>query len=117
MKNNFKFKIILLATYIASSTWIICGLITLGSIYLSRIGFTINFIVGLLFILLGVYIYSKEKALLELLVKAHEGKQSRLIKKVIIGEIIFITLALLVGIVIVSAVSSRVFGEGFAVFG
>ena len=66
---------------------------------------------------MGVYFYFKEKALSELLAKTCKEQQDKLHRKVILREIIFIIVALLIGITILSAVSSRVFEEGFAVFG
>ena len=117
MKNILQLRLLQFATYFTTFLWITSGLLTIGSIYLSRIGFVINLIVGTLFILLGIYFYCKEKALSELLEKTCQGKLGKLHKKVILGEVVFIMIALLVGIIILSAVSSRVFGEGFAVFG
>ena len=117
MKNNLRLKILHFATYLTILLWITTGLITIGSIYLSRIGFVTNIIVGILFILLGVYFYFKEKALSELLGKTYKKEQDKLHNKVILGEIIFIMVALLVGGTILSAVISRVFWEGYAVFG
>ncbi len=117
MKNNLQLKLLQFATYLTIFLWITSGLIIIGSIYLSRIGFVINLLVGTLFILLGLYFYFKEKFLSEFLKKTCESELGKLYKKVILGEVIFIMVTLLVGVIILSAVSSRVFGEGFAVFG
>lgn len=97
--------------------WITIGLITLGSIYLSRIGYIINLIVGILFLIIAIYFYFKEKYFLEFLTKTNQVEQDLLFKKVILGEIILVMTALLVGTIALSAVSMRVFVEGFAVFG
>lgn len=117
MKNNLRLKILQFATYLTILLWITTGLIIVGSIYLSRIGFVINLVIGILFILIGMYFYLKEKAFSKLLTQICEGKQDKLHKKVILGEIIFIMMALFIGATALSAVSSRVFGQGFAVFG
>ena len=116
MKNNL-LKIIALATYPCTALWIVSGIITIGSIYLSSIGLAINIIVGIIFILIGVYFYLKEKSLLQLLANECVGPDSKLRTKVIAGEIIFIIMMFLVGVIILSAVLQRVFGDGVSVFG
>jgi hypothetical protein len=116
MENNIRIKILQFAAYLSNLFWIMAGLSTIGSIYLSTNSFATNLIVGLIFILMGLYIYYKVKYLSEFLTKVEIGEHNRLFKKVIFGEIIFIILFLFVGIIIFSAVLSRVFGEGFPVF-
>lgn len=115
--NILRLKILRIITYLATLIWVVTGLVTIGSIYLSRIGFVINLLVGKSFILLGTYFYFKEKALSELLEITYQDQFSKLHNKVFLGEFFFMMFALLVGIIILSAVSSRVFKEGFAVFG
>jgi len=117
MKNNLKLKTLKLTTYLTVFVWITTGIITVGSIYLSFIGFFINLTVGILFILIGIYLGIKEKSLYELITKICNEEQSQLCQKVILGEIILIMISLLIGLGILIAVSSRVFVEGFAVFG
>lgn len=116
MKNNLRLKILQFSTYFTVCLWTTAGLITIGSIYLSRTGFVVNLIAGTIFILSGLYFHFKEKNLSQLLKKTCKGEQNKLHKKVILGEIIFIMVVLLLGITILSAVTSRVFREGFAVF-
>ncbi len=117
MKNNVRLTILRYASYGASMVWIATGLIIIGSIYLSSSGFFINLIIGVLFILLGIFFYSKEKTLLQILSQNHEDIQNTLYKKSINGEIILAMLTLFLGLMLLSAASSRVFVEGYPVFG
>ncbi|MDD2680748.1 MAG: hypothetical protein PHE20_01440 [Patescibacteria group bacterium] len=110
-------KILQFTTIFTAFLWVATGLVTVGSIYLSNIGFVINLIVGLSFILIGFYLHLKEKNIFGLLKIVPEDQSRNLYKKVIVGEIIFIAAALFFGLMAFSAVLSRVFGEGFAVFG
>ncbi len=110
-------KILKNITLFTGLLWIINGFITIGSIYLSYIGIVVNCIVGMLFILIGIYFYKRGKILLELLTKTSDSLPHKLRKKVITSEIILTAGILFIGFIILCAISSRVFREGFAVFG
>jgi len=117
MKGNLKLKILKLLDLINISLWLIIGLITIGSIFLSSIGFVINLVVGSIFISIAIFFNYKRKYLFELLKKIYNDGVYVLTDKVINGEIVGLVTALILGILIFSAVSSRVFIEGFPVFG
>ena len=82
---------------------------------MSRTGIITNLVVGILFLAIGIYFFLKEKFILKFL-KRRDLNTDGLLKKVILGELIFIIIALLIGIIALSAVSLRVFVEGFSVF-
>ncbi|QEN04580.1 hypothetical protein EW093_07640 [Thiospirochaeta perfilievii] len=117
MKGNLKLKILKFLDLINISLWLIIGLITIGSIFLSSIGYVINLVVGSIFISIAIFFNYKRKYLFELLKKTCIDGEDILTDKVINGEIVGIISALILGIIIFTAVYSRVFIEGFPVFG
>ena len=114
MRNYFQL-LLQISTYLTTFAWILTGLIIIGSIYLSRTGIITNLVVGILFLAFGIYFFLKEKFILKFL-KRRDLNTDGLLKKVILGELIFIIIALLIGIIALSAVSLRVFIKGFSVF-
>ena len=111
-----KIKSLQILSLITAFVWTAVGIITVGSIYLSMGGFVINVVVGSLFIFIGQFIFWKERYFVKFLREAVSNNK-KLKVTVIISELFFIGGILLVGLVAFFGVFSRVFLEGFAVFG
>ena len=102
----------------SAALWIALGIITIGSIVLSSIGWGINLIMGLLFMLIGCFLYFRAYNLHHFYVNATENMQENLhLRRFLRLDLIFVLGTLLVGALLVSAATSRVFGEGFPIFG
>ncbi len=105
-------------TFIGALLWIALGIITVGSIALSSIGWVINLIFGLLFILIGVFIWSRMYYLNRFLIRSSQNVQLNIdLQRYLRLEIVLAVGILFVGLILLMGASSRVFGEGFAVFG
>ena len=93
------------------------AVITTGSLFLSPDSYAPHLIVGSIFLFLGFFFYLKEKNLTEFMEQTGSDEPTGALKKVIFGEAALLLLAFLIGLGILFAVSSRVFGEGLSVFG
>ncbi|MGQ7869713.1 hypothetical protein [Sunxiuqinia sp. sy24] len=111
-----------IASYLCTFSYILLGLLTIGSIINGTIGLYINLIMGVLFTTIGYYLYAKAKSTIKLIdniKKLNNEKQVTLnsIAQFLLFEKLFIVISLLFGIILLSAVISRVFGENLPVFG
>ncbi len=98
--------------------WIALGIITIGSIVFSSIGWGINLIMGLLFMLIGCFLYFRAHNLHHFYVNATENMQNNLrLQRFLLLDLMFVLGTFLVGALLLSAAASRVFGEGFPIFG
>ena len=110
--------------FLGAGLWMLSGVITIGSILNGTVGFFINIVVGVIFILIGVYVLTKAVYFLKLLAEVR-SLESNDRHKTDIGiyrinvrlEILLMLSFVLSGLIILSAVISRTFYEGFPVFG
>ena len=112
-----RFGILKIVGYTSTIIWFLAGLITIGSLYFSTSLIEVNFFVGILFIFFSFLLYKKEKNFLLLLENASSHQDSKIYKNVFFYEILFALISLFLGMVIFTAVFSRVLVEHFSVFG
>lgn len=94
------------------------GALTIGSILLSTLGWGINLVMGFVFAGIGGFVYLKAHYLHKFLTAVPDDSRSNpALEKFVALENIFVTLSLLFAIVLLTAAASRVFGEGYPIFG
>ena len=110
------------AAYFGALVWLAIGLLTIGSIIHGTIGLAANISVGLIFAGIGYYLYLKAKNTTGLLInldkldsKSHALTKQR--NQFLLLEKIFAALSLLFGLILITGVLSRVFGEHMPIFG
>lgn len=101
-------------SYITTFVWMMISFITLSSIYLSSIGWVINLTMSIIFALVSIYVFYKERNFILLISSINNNTYKT---KAIIYELLSLTIILLVGLVALSGVYHRVFNEQFSVFG
>ena len=106
-------------SYIFSAClWSVLGMMTIGSIAVSSIGWVINLGMGLLFILIGVYLYFRGNSLHRFYSSAVDNlQQDPNYQRFLRFEMIFVIISSILSGVFLIAAFIRVFREGFAVFG
>lgn len=104
--------------YLSTFFWFALGAVTIGSILRSQLGWPINLIMGILFILIGgfIYLYTHNLSLFCETLPDDVQKNIYFHRFLRLDIIIVIVSAFSGGLFLVAAVF-RVFGEGFAVFG
>ena len=102
-------------SYLITTCWSLAGLIIMGSIFLGQSLWFINLFIGLFFIFIGFYFFKKESCFLELY--KHSTIEDEMVNKNIKLELMLLLFFSFFGVIVLSAVYSRVFDEGFAVFG
>ena len=106
--------------YSTSLIWLNSGIIIAASSYLSSDGdytWFVNLIVGIPFMLVTLFFRYKWHLLIQYLTKQKTTSQEKQIKqKLIITKLIGFVFVLSVGLVCLSAVFSRLFIEGMAIF-
>ena len=104
--------------FISAILWTGLGVLTIGSIALSSIGWAINLIIGLLFMLIAYFLYLRVKNLhcfYETI--PSDAQNNPHLQRFLRLEMIFVLGTCFFGIILLSAGISRVFGEGYAIFG
>jgi len=114
---NIKLKILQIGTNIVAVLWLSSSVLTIGSIYLSTIGMFINITIGIIFLMISVFYFEKQRRLYILLSSVCQERNRDLCKKVISLELIGILLGIFFASIVIFAIIHRVFYEGFAVFG
>lgn len=109
-------------SFTGALTYMLLGLVTVGSVLNGNTGLYINLLMGLIFIGTGYYLYEKAKHIIILLleVKNSDIRRSlspKTLTKFLFLEKIFVLVSLLFGVVILSAAISRVFFERMPIFG
>lgn len=102
-------------SYFILICWSLAGIITMGSIWLSKDLWFINFFVGLFFLFIGFYFLQKERYFLKLCNQPQINE--KILTKNIKLELMLVLGFSFFGVIVLSAVYSRVFNESFAVFG
>ncbi|CAM2934093.1 hypothetical protein [Flavobacterium frigoris] len=102
--------------------WTVLGLLTIGSIINGDVGLLINIFIGLIFIVLAYYLFLKKQNISVLISHAEywNGKDlviEKTFNRFLILENVLVVMQILVGIILLSAVISRVIGEKVPVFG
>ena len=98
--------------------WVGLGVLTVGSIIVSSLGWIINLIMGILFIFIGWYLYARSDSFYRLFSSSASDMQNNpYIQRFLRFDLIFVLGTCFVGGLLLMASMSRVFGEGFAVFG
>lgn len=98
--------------------WLGLGTLTMGSILVSALGWAINLIMGLFFILIGLYLRRRANSFYHFYVASSDEIQNNQHLCQFLRLDFFIVLgSSLVGGVLLLASLHRVFLEGFAVFG
>jgi len=112
------------SSFAAASIWILLGVMTAGSFVMNRIGLMINLVIGTIFCLIGLYLLVRAKAALRLgmaICEARDSAQHRNMSlrmtRLFAWDLLLVCISLLVGIVLLSAATYRVFFERLAVFG
>jgi hypothetical protein len=105
---------------IVAGVWGLLALLVVGSIYNSPMDFLINSIVATLFALFAILIYRRGMVLCALLSDGMDTSNSAhraVYRRVIKYELISMAVVGVLGALFLFAAFSRVFGEGYAVFG
>ena len=98
--------------------WAGLGTITIGSIAVSSLGWVINLVMGLIFICIGWFLYLRASNFqLFYYASDAETRNNLYLKRFLRSDLILVLIAGLVGTLLILASISRVFGEGYAVFG
>jgi hypothetical protein len=108
-------KFLKILSYFVAICWVLAGLIIIGSLYLGTALWIVHIVVGTLFISIGIYFLQKERCFLELLKSIKD--RDKVVQKNILFELILLLFFCFFGLVALSAIYSRVFNEGFSVFG
>ena len=103
---------------IGAILWIGLGALTLGSIVLSSIGWVINLVIGLIFILIGYFLYLRASKLVRFYVTATDDVQNNPhMQRFLRLDLMLVLSTCFLGGLLLTAGISRVFGEGYAIFG
>lgn len=113
------FKII---SRIGAVSYIILGLVTIGSIFNGTMDLYINLIMGVLIMATGYYLYAKANSIIALLTTIGDSTSDRqatsnTVTRFLLFETIFAVASLLLGGILLSGAVSRVFLEKMPVFG
>ena len=105
---------------VATTLYLISGILIIGSILNGAIGLFINLIVGIMFISAGAYLYARAENISRLIggLKPERADQAySVLKRFLFFEYIFIGAGNLIGMVFLYGVLHRVFAEKMPVFG
>lgn len=98
--------------------WFGVGLITIGGIVLSSLGWIINLVMGLIFISIGWLLYRRASSFYLFFSASPVTNQNNLhLQRFMRLDLLVVCGASLLGGILLIASISRVFGEGYAVFG
>lgn len=119
-----RIKLIHFLSNLGALFWVLLGLLTIGGIALSTIGWVINTVVGILFITIGLFFYAHGRAFVRFY-QSHtehgsterEFSSNPFLKRFMTLEILLLAGNCLVSALLLTAGASRVFGEGFPIFG
>ena len=94
------------------------GIVTVGSIFLSSIGWLINLVMGCIFIIIGFFFYLRGRAFNQFVATTTRDVLANLfLQRYLRLEIVLAVCVFLIGGFLLAASMYRVFGEGLAVFG
>lgn len=115
-------KFYIIISKCAAFSYVLLGLITIGSVINKTIGLSINLIMGGFFIAIGFYLYSKGESVIVLkantnILSKEKHKFLKSIDRFMFFEKIFMSISLLLGILFLYAAITRIFGENTPVFG
>ena len=106
------------SSILSAILWFLLGLLTIGSIAISSLGWIINLSMGVLFLIIAGFIFLHGKNLHQFYTRTIEIVQNDLhFKRFLWLDLIFVLSTVFLGGVFLIAAFFRVFGEGFAVFG
>ena len=106
------------SSILSAILWLLLGILTIGSITISSLGWIINLSMGFLFIIIAGFIYLHGKNLHQFYSNAIEIIQNDPhFKRFLRLDLLFVFSTTFLGGVSLIAAFFRVFGEGFAVFG
>ena len=104
--------------FLSTIFWAGLGVLTIGSIVISANGWVINLVIGSFFILIGIFLYLRAKNLHRFYeVIPSDVQNTPPLKHFLRLEMILILGTGFLGGMLLLAGISRVFGEGFAIFG
>jgi hypothetical protein len=96
----------------------VLGMLTIGSIVLSSIGWFINLGMGLFFIMIGVYLYFRGNSLHRFYSGAVDNLQDDpKFRRFLRLDLLFVIISCVVSGAFLTGAFIRIFFEGFAVFG
>jgi len=103
---------------VSAILWIGIGAITIGSIALSSFSWGINLIMGFLFIFLGWFLYIRANYFHRFYsTNTADIQNNPHIKRFLRLDLMFVLSTCLIGGLLLTASISRVFGEGYPIFG
>ena len=108
------------AAFSGAASYLISGILIIGSILNGAIGLFINLIIGIMFISAGFYLYARAENIIRLIggLKPERADQAdSVLKRFLFFEYIFIGVGNLSGMVFFYGVLHRVFAEKMPVFG
>ncbi len=110
-------KILKITAYTAVVIWGLIGILVAISTAYSNIGFFINIFMSVLFMAIAYFLYVKAKNNLAMLQIQTDNNYKKTQKQFFRIELLFFTLSLLFGLLLLSGAISRVLYEKMAVFG
>jgi len=106
------------SSILSASLWLILGILTAGSIVISKLGWIINVGMGLLFIIIGCFMYFHGNSLHQFYGSAVEKIQyDPNFRRFLRLDLIFVLISCIFSGISLIAVITRIFFEGYAVFG
>jgi len=104
--------------YVGAWLWITLGGLTISSILLGTVGWAINVVIGTLFILIGCFFYWRTHSFHRFyMANADNLRKDKLFHQHLLPEtLLTLCILLFVGILLLAGMS-RVFGEGYPIFG
>lgn len=113
-----KIKTYKIATNISETLWFTNGVITFASIYSEIIHLYISVIVGLIFIMIGIYTYLKVKNILKII--EHSGNMNKenvsAYKQLLLHENIFTFISIAIGLLVFYSLILITLGDRLPVF-
>lgn len=104
-------------SFLSGLLWIGLGLIVIGSIAVSSLGWGINLIVGSVMLLIGVFLGLRGRALTAMIESYEPEENTVRVSRFLRYDLILIGGISLIGLLLLAMSIYRVFGEGYAVFG
>ena len=106
------------SSYLAGLLWAILALVTLWGITLSTIGWAINLMAAVLFLLIGCFFYFRANSLQKFVKTLTLTEPSqKFLQTYLLLDKLFVSVSLLISILFLTGVVIRVFIEKFPVFG
>ena len=97
--------------------WALDGILIIYSISNTRIAWTVNVFMGIVFLLISAFLAYRAKVFLASFVQCQCKAIARLKKRLLVMELFSNMILLLLGLLFLSGINFRIFSQGYAIFG